>query len=92
MTSTNDPGKKRVNTRGRKPPEVVRPQTAAPAATTGTTKDAGPAQRAHPRTNPHAPLAPTFVGGARNEQPRKKKVRRDRSKSGPRPKYPRAKD
>ena len=56
MTSTNDPGKKRVNTRGRKPPEVVRPQVkAAPA---------GPAQRAHQ----HAPAAGTvFVGGARNE-------------------------
>lgn len=33
------------------------------------------------------------ISGARNEEPRrKKKVRRDRSKSGPRPKYPRAKD
>ncbi|HEY0301670.1 MAG TPA: hypothetical protein VGC36_10070, partial [Rhizomicrobium sp.] len=33
------------------------------------------------------------IGGAHNEMPRKKKkVRRDRSKSGPRPKYPRAKE
>ena len=34
MTSTDDPGKKRVNTRARKAPEVVRPQTAAPTAPT----------------------------------------------------------
>jgi 23S rRNA pseudouridine2605 synthase len=32
------------------------------------------------------------IGGTRNAPSKKKKVRRDRSKSGPRPKYPRAKE
>jgi hypothetical protein len=56
MTATNDPGKKRVNTRGRKPPEVVRPQV-KPAP-------AGPPQRAHQHGPSHGAV---FVGGARNE-------------------------
>lgn len=57
--ATNDPGKKRVNTRGRKPPEVVRPKSSSPSS---------------PSSRPERPKAfervgggNLYVGGPRNE-------------------------
>lgn len=52
--ATEEPGKKRVNTRGRKPPEIVRPQQ----ATTAAKPPAAPFERKGGGN--------LYVGGARN--------------------------
>jgi hypothetical protein len=53
--ATNDTDKKRVNTRGRKPPEVVRPTAAAPA------------RPARPKAFERVGGGNLYVGGPRNE-------------------------